>query len=72
MRSAHRQNGERTTFHSGERQIENRASVRKALWEAHMKSPSAALEEALRRTEDGAGRARSSTAGGSETRAPIV
>ena len=44
--------------------IECRASVRQALWEAHMKSPTAALEEALRRTEDEAGRAQSSFFGG--------
>ena len=37
----------------GERQIESRTSVRRALWEVHMKSRTAALEEALRRTEDG-------------------
>ena len=43
------------------------ASVRQALWEAHVKSPTPALEEALRRSEDGAGRAQSSAAGGSET-----
>ena len=47
--------------------IQSRASVRQALWEAQMKSPTASLEEALRRTEDGAGRPQSSAAGGSET-----
>ena len=35
-----------------ERQTENRTSVRQALWEAHMKSPTAVLEEALGRTEE--------------------
>ena len=57
---------------SSERLIESRTSVRQALWEARMKSPTAALEEVLRRTEVAAGRAQSNTAGGSETRAPIV
>ena len=47
--------------------IQSGASVRQALWEAHVKSPAAALDEALRRSEDGAGRAQSSAAGGSET-----
>ena len=41
---------------SSERQIESTTSVRQALWEAHMKSPTAALEEVLGRTEVGAGR----------------
>ena len=50
---------------SSERQIENRALV--SLWEAHMKSPAAALQKALRHTEDGAGRAQSAAVGGSET-----
>ena len=49
-----------------ERQIESRAAVRQALWEALMQSPVSASEEALKRTE-GAERAESSTAGGSET-----
>ena len=53
-------------------QVESRTSARQALWEAHMKSPTAAMEEALRLMEDGAGWAQSSTAGGSETRAAIV
>ena len=41
-------------------------AVRQALWEAHLQSPVSALEEASRRTEEGAERAESSTAGGSE------
>ena len=52
---------------SCERQLESGALVRQALWEAHMKSPTAELEEALKRTEDGAGRAQSFAVGGSET-----
>ena len=36
------------------------------LWVIHLKNPTAALADALRRTEDGAGRAQSATAG-SET-----
>ena len=44
---------------------ERQREGRQALWEAHMQSPTAALEEALRRAEDGAGRAQ--PAGRSET-----
>ena len=47
--------------------IENGVLVGQALWEAYMKSPTAALQEALRGTEDGARRAQSSAAGESET-----
>ena len=56
---------------SSERQIASRATMRQALWEAHMQSPTAALEEVLRRTEAGAERAESATADGSETQASI-
>ena len=62
-----RQDNWRSYDRSSERQLESETSVRRALWEAHMKSPTAALERALGRTEDGAGRAQSSTGGGSET-----
>ena len=44
-------NGEACYDRSGERHLESRTSVRQGLWEAHMKSPTAALEEHLRRTE---------------------
>ena len=64
-------NGEAYYDRNSERQIESRTAGRQALWEAHMKSPTAALKEALKRTE-GAGRAQSSAAGGSEVRATIV
>ena len=53
MRDA-KANGEAYNDQSSERQTESRASVGQALWEAHMRSPTAALEEALIRTEDGA------------------
>ena len=36
---------------SGGRQFASGATVRQALWEAHMQSPTAAQEEALRRTD---------------------
>ena len=49
--------------HKSERHIENRASMRQALWEAHMRRPTAASEEALKRTEEGSGRAQSSATG---------
>ena len=65
-------NGEACYDRSSERPIESRTSVRQALWQAHMKSPAAALEEPLRRTEDGAGMALYSTAGSSETRATFL
>ena len=62
--------GEAYYDQSCERRIENRASVRHALWEAHMSSPTAAME-ALRRTEEVAGRAQS-IAASRETRATCV
>ena len=71
MRDA-KANGEAYYDQTNEQQVEGRTSVRRALWDAHMKSPTAALEEGFRRTEDGAGRAQSSTAGGSETGASMV
>ena len=48
-----RRQGKREVYkeESSKGQIENRASVRHALWE-DMKSPTAALEEAPRRTEE--------------------
>ena len=52
---------------SSELQTESRAQMRQALWEAHVKSPTAALEEALRRTEERAGQAQPSVAGRSAT-----
>ena len=57
---------------SRERHIVSRATVRQALWDAHVQNPTAALKEALIRTETGADRALSSTARRSETRAAIV
>ena len=60
-------NEEASNDRSSESQIESRTSVRRALWEAHMKSPTAALEEALRRTKNGARRAQSCAARRSET-----
>ena len=57
------QMGKRTAIGCGERQIVSRATVRQTLWEAHMQIPAAVLEEALRRTEAGAERTQSSTAG---------
>ena len=66
MRDA-KANGEAHYDQISERQLENRASVRQALWESHVRSPTAALEEALRRTEEGRGRGQSSAAGVSET-----
>ena len=59
--------GKLTTTEVESDKCENRASVRQALWEAHMRGPTGALEEGLRRTEEGAGRAQSSAAGWSET-----
>ena len=56
-----------TTAQAVSVKIESRASVRQALWEARMRSPTAAWEEPLSRTEDGAGQTQSSAAGGSET-----
>ena len=47
--------------------IQTRSPVRVGLWAFHLKSPTAALTDALRRTGDGAGRAHTSAAGGSET-----
>ena len=38
-----------------QRQMKGRASVRQAPWEAHLKSPTAAFEDALWRTEQRAG-----------------
>ena len=67
MRDA-KANGEAHHDQSCERQNESRASVRQALWEPHVKSPTDALEEALRRTEDGSGVAQSSASGGSDAR----
>ena len=52
---------------SSERQNVSGATVRQALWEAHLQSPMSSLEQSLKRTEAGAGRVVSSTAGGSET-----
>ena len=40
---------------SSVQQIETRSKVRLALWEIYMRSPTAALEEALKRTEDSMG-----------------
>ena len=51
MRDA-KANGEAYYDRGGEH-VENSSAVRQALWEAHVKSPTAALEEALRRTENG-------------------
>ena len=50
-----------------EQLIQTRSQVRLDLWAIHLRSPIAAVGEALRRTEDGAGRAHSSAAAGSET-----
>ena len=58
-------NGDAHYEQGSEGQIESRVAVRQALWEAHLRSQVSALEEALRRTEVGAERAVSSTAGGS-------
>ena len=44
--------------------LKKRSQVRLDLWAVHPKSPKAALGDALRRTEDGAGRALSPAAGG--------
>ena len=49
--------------------VRTRSQVRLDYWAIHLKSPTAALADALRRTRDGAGRAQSSVAGGSERRA---
>ena len=46
--------------------IQTRLQLTLDLWAIHLKSPTAALAGALRRTEDGAGRGRSSSAGRSE------
>ena len=46
--------------------------LRLDLWAVHPQSPKAAWGDALKRTEDGAGRAQSSAAGGSETRATVA
>ena len=62
-----RENGEDYCVSRGERQIENPVLVRQALWETHMESPTVALEEVQRRTENGAGRTQSCGAGDSET-----
>ena len=43
-------------------QIETRFQVRLTLWETHMTNPEAELEEALKRTEEKAGKARSPVA----------
>ena len=43
-------------------QIQTRSHVRLALWALHLRSPTAALADALKRTEDGAGRSQSSAA----------
>ena len=50
---------------SSQPQIESRVSVRHEMWEKHMHSPALALDEPLRRTAAGGGRAESTTAGGS-------
>ena len=51
--------------HTAIRERHSGVTVREALWEAHVRSQVSAFEEALRRTEEGAERAVSSTAGGS-------
>ena len=51
----------------GSEQIDSRVAVRQALWEKHLQNPRSALEEALRRTAAGGGRAESSAAGGIRT-----
>ena len=45
LRNAH-EKGDGHSDPSTDRQIESRASVRQALWEAQVSSPTAALEEA--------------------------
>ena len=50
--------------HGSGRQIESRVSVKQEMWEKHFLRPTSAVEEALKRTEVGAERAESSTAGG--------
>ena len=47
-----------------------RSQVRLDLWAIHLKSPTAALADALRRTEDGAAMAQSSAAGGAKREHP--
>ena len=62
-----KENGQDYHDQSSERQIERRSLVRQASWEAHVISPTAALEDSLRCTEDGARRAQSSAAREKET-----
>ena len=59
-------NGEAYYDRSSERQMVSGTSVGPALWNAHKQSPTAALEEAFRRTEEGTGMAPSSLAAGSQ------
>ena len=49
----------------------NKSAARQVVWEGHMKSPTATLEEALRRTEHGAAMAQSSLQGGAKREHPV-
>ena len=59
--------GEAYCDRGSEQHIENRSEARQKMWETHVKSPTVALEEALRRTENEATMAQYTLAGESET-----
>ena len=70
MRDA-KADGEAYYDRRSEQHIENRSVVRQELLETHLKSHTVALEEALRRTENGVAMAQSSAARGIEASTPF-